>query len=306
MIPSNAIDGRLRGPFTGLALPGGLLVLLLGTIGWQTGVLQVPRLATGTVAGPQTTMVEPRAFAYRVAGAYQLDDGTIIDAPIVDVARPQPLEIMTHQVTVGEYSRCVAAGGCAAPQGRQIADTYPVTGVSFDDASDYASWLSAATDADWRLPSVEEWVFAAAEKAVDPALGLADDSDNPADRWLAVYARESSLGPADGPLGPVGGGGTNSLGIADLAGPVWEWTATCDGRTTLDGSGQIVSRIESCGVRLLEGQHRTPMSGFIKDARTGGCSTGRPPDALGLRLVKVPSMIDGALAWFGALMGVTG
>lgn len=303
MTPSNAIDGRLRGLFTGLALPGSLLALLLGTIGWQTGVLQLPRLATGTVAGPQTTMVEPRAFAYRVAGAYQFDDGKIIDAQIVDIARPPPLEIMTHQVTVGEYSRCIAAAACTAPQGKQIADTYPVTGVSFDDASDYASWLSAATGDSWRLPTVEEWVFAAAEQSVDPALGVADNSDNPADRWLAAYEREASLGPAGGVLGPVGSTGTNSLGVADLAGTVWEWTATCDSRTTLDTSGQTVSRIESCGVRLLEGQHRTPMSTFIRDARTGGCSTGRPPDALGFRLVHERGRLDRLLSWGMGLLG---
>lgn len=290
-----------------LLLPGALLAGLLGTVAWQTGMLDLSASAAKTtLVVPPTTAIAPRGFSYREAGDHQLDDGKIIDAPIVEVARHQRLEIMTHQVTVGEYARCVADGGCEAPQGKQLGPDYPVTGVSFDDATDYSAWLSAATGTTWRLPSVEEWVFAAAEKAEDPALGLAEDGEDPSDRWLAAYERESSLGRVGGGLGPVGSGGTNSLGVADLAGMVWEWTSTCDSRTTHDVSGGMVSHVEACGVRLLEGQHRTPMSVFIKDARTGGCSTGRPPDALGFRLVKAPSMIDSAQAWLGALLGATG
>ena len=76
------------------------------------------------------------------------------------------------------------------------------------------------------------------------------------------------------------------LGIADLAGPVWEWTATCGSRTTLGGSGETLSHLDSCGVRLLEGKHRTPMNVFVRDAMGGGCSVGVPPDNLGFRLVR--------------------
>jgi hypothetical protein len=41
-------------------------------------------------------------------------------------------------------------------------------------------------------------------------------------------------------------------------------------------------------VRFLEGRHRTPMSTFIRDGRSGGCSVGAPPDNLGFRLVREP------------------
>ena len=288
----------------GIALPSVLLALLLGTIAWQTGFLELPRFATTlVVASPLTTTIAPRLFAYRMAGDHQLEAGTIIDAPVAEVGHPQPLEIMTYQVTVGEYDRCVVDEACAQPQGRQVDAAYPVTGVSFDDATDYAGWLSAATDADWRLPSVEEWVFAAAERAVDPALGVLEESDNPADRWLATYALETSLGRSSDALQRTGSGGMNSLGVADLAGAVWEWTSTCNSRTTFDAVGRVVWNVQSCGVRLLEGRHRTPMSSFIRDARTGGCSTGQPPDALGFRLVREPSIAERVFAWGKGLAG---
>jgi formylglycine-generating enzyme required for sulfatase activity len=287
-----------------LLLPATLLVALVGLVGLEIGVVAPPRFGSA-IASPATTIVAPRSYTYRDTGAFQRPDGRTIDGPLVAAAAPAPLEIMTYQVTVGDYARCVADGACDAPQQRNIAADHPVTGVSFDDAIDYATWLSAATGETWRLPTVAEWVFAAAEQAVDPAIGATGDSDNPAEAWIEAYEREAALarGETSDP-GPVGSHGSNSLGLADVAGPVWEWTATCDGRTTLDAAGNIVSRIQSCGVRLLEGQHRAPMSGFIRDARSGGCSTGRPPEALGFRLVREPGFIERLTTGAGRLFGL--
>lgn len=275
-----------------LLLPATLLVALTGVVGLEIGVVSLPRLGAA-IANPATTIVAPRSYSYRDTGAFQRPDGRTIDGPMIEVAAATPLEIMTYQVTGGDYAHCVAEGACAAPQQRKIASDHPVTGVSFDDAVDYAAWLSAATGQTWRLPTIAEWVLAAGENAVDPAIGATGESDNPADAWIDAYQREAALarGETSDP-GPVGSHGTNSLGLADFAGPVWEWTATCDSRTTLDPAGNIVSRLESCGVRLLEGQHRAPMSGFIRDARSGGCSTGRPPEALGFRLVREPGFLE--------------
>ncbi len=275
-----------------LLLPATLLVALLGIVGLEIGAVPLPRLGAA-IDSPATTRIASRPYSYRDTGAFQRPDGRTIDGPLLSVAGPDPLEIMTYQVTVGDYARCVDDGACTAPQQRKLAPDHPVTGVSYDDAIDYAQWLSAVTGATWRLPTIAEWVFAAGEKAVDPAIGANGDSDNPADAWIDAYAREAALarGETTDP-GPVGSHGSNSFGLADLAGPVWEWTATCDSRTTLDAAGNIVSRLESCGVRLLEGQHRAPMSGFIRDARSGGCSTGRPPEALGFRLVREPGLLE--------------
>jgi formylglycine-generating enzyme required for sulfatase activity len=275
-----------------LLLPATLLAALVGIVVFETGIVAPPHFGAA-VTSPATTMVATRAYSYRDTGAFQRPDGRTIDGPLQTVANPAPLEIMTYQVTVGDYARCVADGACAPAQLRKLAPEHPVTGVSFDDAVNYAAWLSAATGSNWRLPTIAEWVFAAAEQAADPAIGATGDSANPADAWIDAYEREAALarGETSDP-GPVGSHGTNSLGLADFAGPVWEWTATCDSRTTLDAAGNIVSRLNSCGVRLLEGQHRAPMSGFIRDARSGGCSTGRPPEALGFRLVREPGMFE--------------
>jgi len=42
----------------------------------------------------------------------------------------------------------------------------------------------------------------------------------------------------------------------------------------------------NCGVRVVEGRHRTYVTDFIRDARGGGCAFGAPPSNLGFRLVR--------------------
>lgn len=71
-----------------------------------------------------------------------------------------------------------------------------------------------------------------------------------------------------------------------MAGNVWEWTQTCHRRVHVDAAGSVLSEVPACGIRVLGGRHRTPMSFFVRDARSGGCSVGVPPDNLGFRLVR--------------------
>lgn len=269
-----------------LLLPAFLLCGLLALLATQSGAVRVP--ASGGAA-PATVVVASRPFVYRASGDY-IRDGYPEDAPLVSVADPAPLEIMTFEVSAADYARCVADSACRATEAKHPGvGAVPITGVSFEDADDYAHWLSRATGATWRLPTVEEWVFAAGSQAVDPALLAEVDVNNPAERWLALYDKESALGVGVRSVpGPAGSFGINELGVADIGGPVWEWTSSCATRTVTDARGAVLSRIDSCGVRYLEGRHRTAMSLFIRDGKTGGCSVGAPPDNLGFRLVREP------------------
>ncbi|MEO8758815.1 MAG: SUMF1/EgtB/PvdO family nonheme iron enzyme [Devosia sp.] len=270
-----------------IAIPVLLLAGILAVLGDQSGLVRIPRITAAAEIGPELVTIASRAYTYRPSGEF-LSGRASMDAPLVEVTAPQSLDIMKFEVRAADYARCVADKACerADPRRRGKGDV-PVTGVSFDDAAAYASWLSARTGDNWRLPTIAEWTFAAGSKAADVALGLVPDAGDPAARWLASYERESTLG--DGALAapsPLGSFGVNEFGVADLAGPVWEWTASCGGRTTLSPSGDLLSHLDSCGVHYLEGRHRAQMSNFVRDAIGGGCSAGTPPDNLGFRLVR--------------------
>lgn len=284
-----------RAGWSGLVLPGVILLGLAGLLAVQIGlVIPLPTWQPKATVAPATVTVPTRTFSYRATGDYQ-QSGRPVDAPLL-TRRHDALEIMTYQVSAADYARCVVAGTCAPAEPRQKASgNVSVTGISFSDAERYAAWLSQQTGATWRLPSTEEWAFAAGSKASDPALGV-DDKD-PARRWLASYEKETALA-STGSVAPQppGSHGVNEFGLADLAGNVWEWTSTCHGRTWLDANGREIENLQTCGVRLLEGRHRTAMSFFVRDALAGGCTAGAPPDNLGFRLVREQGWIERLLA----------
>ena len=59
-------------------------------------------------------------------------------------------------------------------------------------------------------------------------------------------------------------------------------------RVSLDGGRERITNT-NCGVRVVEGAHRSYMTDFIRDPRSGGCAAGVPPANLGFRLVVEPS-----------------
>jgi formylglycine-generating enzyme required for sulfatase activity len=248
--------------------------------------------------------VAPGSFEFRLPGEY-LKDGRPVDAPKRAVAFRRGFEIMKDEVSAADYAACVAARACEAAEGGNASTTLPVTGVSYRDATAYAAWLSTKTGETWRLPTDEEWAFAAAERRRDDALGLAEDASNPAARWLARYRAEaSSSDKRDTELKPHGHFGVNSNGLSDVAGNVWEWTSTCYVRATMSEDGKVAHSTDNCGVRVVAGRHRGYISTFIRDGRSGGCAAGLAPDNLGFRLVReAPSLISRLLGMWARAVG---
>ena len=230
------------------------------------------------------TPIAARPFQYRMAGDFSRD-GKPVEAPLREARLSGSIKIMTSQVTSREYARCVDDGGCPRVSHASAISDRPMVGVSWRDATAYAEWITSKTGVLHRLPTDEEWVFAAGEKARYEALPLADPVD-PAQAWIARYeaeanrARPFALEPQ-----PIGTFGRNENGLNDIGGNVWEWTNTCFLRMTLQPNGARQVTNTNCGVRVVQGAHRTYLTDFIRDPRTGGCAAGVPPANLGFRLV---------------------
>jgi formylglycine-generating enzyme required for sulfatase activity len=249
-----------------------------------------PIAYSAATLAPQETMREPElielkagAVTYRPAGDFARSGKPIL-APFKTVRFPHGLTIMTHQVTQREYLRCVEDRVCPIIDASGPTDG-PMVGVSWRDARAYAAWLSRKTGRHFRLPTDEEWAFAAGSRFHDEGWPEVGGSD-PAQRRLARYEQESAQEPVDRKPRAVGAFGANEKGLLDVAGNVWEWSDTCFVRVALDGTNARVAETANCGVRVVQGRHRTYATDFIRDARAGGCAVGAPPANLGFRLVR--------------------
>jgi formylglycine-generating enzyme required for sulfatase activity len=255
-----------------IAVPTTISTLLLG----------YGRGSSASVAIPDVVELPPGEFPYRASGEFT-HDGMPTSAPLVTVTIPRALAIMKHQVTAAEYWRCVDAGACLRTDRAAAASDRPVVKVSWFDAHAYSSWLSRETGVHFRLPTDEEWTYAAASRFTDDAVTQSD----PGQRELANYELEVARQEAvDREPRPIGSFGANENGLVDLAGNVWEWTDTCFVRRVLDAHGGALAATSYCGIRIAEGRHRAYMIDFMRDAGGGGCAVGTPPTNLGFRLVR--------------------
>ncbi len=93
---------------------------------------------------------------------------------------------------------------------------HPVKGVGFADSLGYCQWLSQSTGESYRLPTEEEWEFAASSRGTS-IFPWGDEFQ----RGMANTAEEGI-----GDTTPVGAfpAGASAQGIMDLGGNVEEWT----------------------------------------------------------------------------------
>lgn len=246
----------------------------------------VSEMATHNMEGePAMVEIAAGSYSYREAGDFTRG-GRQAEAPLRTMRMDRPLHIMRNQVSSSDYRLCVKDGACRAlDRDVAIAPNRPAVQVSWHDAEAYAGWLSRKTGQHYRLPSDEEWAFAAGSRFKDD--GVPVDASDPSKRWISRYERESERDVTDTTAHPFGKFGPNEHGIEDLAGNVWEWTSTCFVRSRVDEAGNAGRPTVNCGVRVAEGAHRAYVTDFIRDARAGGCAQGVPPANLGFRLVRV-------------------
>jgi formylglycine-generating enzyme required for sulfatase activity len=162
------------------------------------------------------------------------------------------------EVTVAAYTQCVVSGKCKAAQEpakegfdslcngtRADRQNHPINCVDWNQAVAYCAWVKK------RLPSEAEWEYAARGgegrtypwgneapsakrlnncggecRALGKRLGLGN--------WSVMYKDNDGWG-ATAPVGSFESGAT-PLGVLDMDGNVWEWTADWYGAYTAGAS----------------------------------------------------------------------
>jgi serine/threonine-protein kinase len=159
----------------------------------------------------------PTGMVYVPGGEFVMgrNDGNDYERPAHRVA-VKPFFIDAHEVTNEEYQNFVQATNYRPPltwrNGTYPAGAAqkPVTGVTWDDANNYARWATK------RLPTEEEWELA--------ARGL----DNRLYPWGAQW--QQGMANANGAVTGFSDAGAfkgkSPYGALDMVGNAWEWTAS--------------------------------------------------------------------------------
>jgi formylglycine-generating enzyme required for sulfatase activity/serine/threonine protein kinase len=200
---------RSRLPFVLLGVV--LLVLVLAGAGITAYLLlQVPEKTK-----PELVLLGGGSFMMGRA------DGPVIEMPVHAVT-VQPFMMDRTEVSNTEYAEFINETNHAAPThwaekkppfGQEL---WPVVNVSFTDANAFAAWRSKRDGISYRLPTEEEWEYAARN-------GEQNDLYPWGREWRDNVAVLKETTPA-----PVGSrpGGKNQWGVVDLIGNVWEWTSS--------------------------------------------------------------------------------
>lgn len=103
-------------------------------------------------------------------------------------------------------------------------ERHPVVHVGHEDALAYAEWLGK------RLPTEQEWEYAARGGLVGATYVWGADYQPRgrvmANTWHGEFPWRNDLPKKNGLTTPVGSYPPNGYGLSDMAGNVWEWTAT--------------------------------------------------------------------------------
>jgi formylglycine-generating enzyme required for sulfatase activity/serine/threonine protein phosphatase PrpC len=197
-------------------------------------------------------------------------------------ARPQhkvtlkEFAMSQHEITYAEYEIFAKSMGKSAPERSGInPKVYPIVNVSWQDAQDYASWLSRQTKQKYSLPSEAQWEYAARAGTTK-------------DFWWGIDAGTGNahcLGcgsPANmRKATEIGSFPANPWGLHDTSGNVAEWTLDCYNRS-YNGAPDNGDAWQDgdCSKRVVRG-------GSFSNAGDGSNNTKRAKYTAGTKLTHI-------------------
>ena len=138
------------------------------------------------------------------------------EQPRVQIHIGEPYEMLDREVSAGDFRAFAAASKLQMPrQPEWYADaSHPVVNVTWTEAEAYCGWVGG------RLPTEAEWEHAARGGLDGRLFPWGDEFEGQAVARHDLPAERYDF------TGPVGLFAPNGFGLFDMAGNVWEWTAS--------------------------------------------------------------------------------
>ena len=141
-----------------------------------------------------------------------------------------------YEVSIGDWSKyCLLSGSCTPIDDQD--KNAPLIGVSLAEARQYTSWLSERTGKTYRLPSKQEWEYAAQS-----------GGEQPRKDFNCRVALGDKVIKGTGTVS-VKSGRSNAWGVKNYVGNVQEWVMG-PGQSTLVRGGAYIDAHAKCGIGL--------------------------------------------------------
>jgi formylglycine-generating enzyme required for sulfatase activity len=204
------------------------------------------------------------------------------EGPQHEVTFAEPFAVAKYEVTLAEWDACVAAGACPQVEDEWGRGRMPVMNVSWDDAKQYARWLSQLTGKAYRLLTEAEWEYAAragAETAY--SWGDVPRQGNANCAGCGSHWDEKQTAP-------VGSFEPNAFGLYDMHGNVWEWVEDSwhDSYSGAPADGSAWLRGGEEGNRVKRGGSWADVSSFLRVAIRGRAAQGDRNNFVGFRVAR--------------------
>jgi formylglycine-generating enzyme required for sulfatase activity len=152
-----------------------------------------------------------------------------------DAEFPQSFAIGKYEVTVGDFNQyCKMSAVCSEISDRE--SRLPVSGISLEQASAYATWLSERTGNVYRLPTVSEWTYAAQANGEQPR----KDYNCRIEQSGQILKGQSTM--------RIDTGKANGWGLYNYVGNVQEWARTPSG--VVARGGAFEDTFSKCAISL--------------------------------------------------------
>lgn len=144
--------------------------------------------------------------------------------------------ISKYEISISDWSKYCLLSGTCTPIKDKAKLKEPVTGITLQQAQAYATWLSERTGKTYRLPTNEEWEYAANAEGKQPKKD-----------YNCQVTVQDKLIKGTGVV-PVNSGGSNGWGLRNYIGNAQEWVLA--GNEALVRGGAFTDPHAKCDISL--------------------------------------------------------